>query len=202
MKNECHGYFAGIGSRDTPDKYLEILEEGSRYLVKAYRLRLRSGHAIKADRACEIGAGGFADIYLPWKTYGIKPYKEDPGMKVIGDTIIPEREDQIAEFMCDLVGRKPFDEMNNGVQLLMSRNVNQIIGHFRPFRELSRIVLCYSWKMGGTSYATALAKHYEIPVINVLDKDLDTVIAEIDKILPLPQRKLSQKSLLEGIIVE
>ena len=99
----------------------------------------------------------------PWKTYGIKPYKNDPGMEVIGKVIKPPKEDILAEFMCDLIARKPYNEMNDGVQLLMSRNVNQIIGHNEPTYELSRLVLCYNQSMGGTSYAIALARHYNIP---------------------------------------
>ena len=204
MDNKCHGYFAGIGSRDTPEKYLKILETTSRAIVKTNRLRLRSGHAQGADRACEIGAKGFADIYLPWKNYGIKSYKTDPGMQVIGQTIIPAKNSypnmiKIAQFMCDLVGRKSFDEMNHGIQLLMQRNVNQIIGHTAP-AEISRLVLCYSPETGGTGYATALARYLKVPIVNVLGKDLETVRIELDETMPFSSRFSPERiKLLKGI---
>jgi len=191
--NLIKGYFAGIGSRATPPEYLEILTQASKYIVYSHLLKLRSGHAIGADRACEIGAEGTADIYLPWKNYGIKPYKndlgiDDPGMKVIGKTIIPSFKNidqtiKIAEFMCDLVARTPFDEMNRGVQLLMLRNVNQIIGHSFTDITISKLVLCYSNELGGTSYATMLAKYLKVPIVNVLNKNLQTVLSEIDETL-------------------
>ncbi len=194
------GFFTGIGSRNTPEKYLNILENVSRFIVDTYKLKLRSGHAVGADRACEKGANGFADIYLPWKTYGIRPYKNDPGMEVIGNAIIPEREKEIAEFMCDLVARKPYQEMERGVQLLMERNVNQIIGHTDPVHELSRIVLCYSPDIGGTSYATALARHFDIHITNILNLNLSEVIEEVDSVIPSTSRiKLTKAEILEGI---
>ena len=192
MNQKCNGYFAGIGSRVTPPEYLKILEEVSRTIAKVNKLKLRSGHAVGADRACEVGAEGFADIYLPWKGYGIKPYKDDPGMVVRGKTIIPPKNSytnmiKITQFMCNLVGRVSFDEMSYGVKLLMQRNVNQIIGHTAP-AEISRVVLCYSPETGGTSYATALARHLKVPIINVLGKDLETIRIELDETIPFSSR--------------
>lgn len=186
------GYFTGIGSRRTPLKYMSILEKASQYIVHTYQCTLRSGHAAGADRACETGAEGSAQIYLPWKNYGIKPYKDDPGMEVIGETIIPSKKKhpyitKIAEFMCDLVGERSFNDMSSGVQLLMLRNVNQLIGHnenhVEPI-EISRIVLCFSLETGGTGYATALAKYLGVPIINVLNKNLHEVLTEINERLP------------------
>lgn len=188
QNNLIRGYFAGIGSRNTPSDSLSILTQASQYIVYNHLLKLRSGHAVGADRACEIGADGFADIYLPWRNYGIKPYKNDLGMEVMGETILPLYKNlskfiKIARFMCSLVGRTPFDEMNRGVQLLMLRNVNQIIGHSLSNIEISKMVLCYSHDIGGTSYAIMLARFLGVSVINIRNKEFSTIKTEINDTL-------------------
>jgi hypothetical protein len=61
-------FYAGIGSRCTPEHILDLMER------LAVRLShqgwtLRSGHARGADQAFEYGAGGQAELFLPWQSY-------------------------------------------------------------------------------------------------------------------------------------
>jgi len=188
------GYFTGIGSRDTPEQYLIILEEASRYITSTHKLMLRSGHAVGADRACEVGAQGYATIYLPWHGYGVKSYRDDPGMTIMGHTYVPTEKKfpemtAIAEFMCSLVDKSSYQSMRRGIKTLMFRNIFQLLGHSSK-SVYSKLILCYDPGTGGTSYTTALARHFNIPIINVIDKDLDTVLSEISKTLTVPKRKL------------
>ena len=64
-------YYAGIGSRSTPDNVLGIMEKLGIVLAKKGFI-LRSGGADGADKAFEKGcdlASGQKEIYLPWKGF-------------------------------------------------------------------------------------------------------------------------------------
>jgi hypothetical protein len=62
-------YYAGIGSRETPKKIINVMEEIALVLGES-GLILRSGHANGADQAFECGAQYHkAEICLPWVTY-------------------------------------------------------------------------------------------------------------------------------------
>lgn len=183
-----YGYFTGIGHRNTPNFYCRILLAASQYLMSEYKLKLRSGHAVGADRACEIGADGFADIYLPWEKYGVKPYKDDPGMEVMGNECIPlynKAKEDLAILMCKLAaGREYHDKSRtNGIKNMLYRNVAQIVGHKTEI-ELSKLVLCYLSGKGGTAYAVALAKHFDIPTVNIYQtRSLKEVKSLINQVL-------------------
>lgn len=65
-------YYAGIGSRETPDsilKMMTILAQG--FAAKGWCLR--SGAALGADAAFELGAGANKEIFLPWAGYNNHP---------------------------------------------------------------------------------------------------------------------------------
>lgn len=167
-------YFTGIGSRETPDYALLTLKRLTQFLVSK-KYRLRSGHAEGADRVCEAGAQGYADIYLPWSDFGIKPYKKDKGMVVRGKSIIPNMKKfpkhlKVIKLICKKMG-KYFDSLPSGMQKLLFRNVFQVLGH-NPKRAIkSKIVICYHENSGGTLYAVKIARKYKIPVLNVRDMD-------------------------------
>lgn len=176
-------YFTGIGSRKTPPEYLKVLRDLSEYL-SLQSLVLRSGHAQGADRACEAGAGGNADIFLPWAGYGVVPYKDDPGLRVIGKEYVPTMKGypnhlRTIQKTCRGLGRD-FDRLSQGVQKLLFRNVFQIYG---PDWVLSELVICYHEGSGGTLYAVEMAEKEGIPVINVKGRTYEDCLEEIKEIL-------------------
>ena len=64
-------YYTGIGSRDTPKKYLRYMELAATYLAEN-GLILRSGGADGADTAFEKGCdfvNGKKEIFLPWQNF-------------------------------------------------------------------------------------------------------------------------------------
>jgi len=167
-------FFTGIGSRETPQEALRVLHRLSAYLVKK-GFKLRSGHAYGADRACEEGADGSAVIYLPWKGFGQKPYKEDPGARVVGLWVVPPLlrlpKDylNVIKWVCEERGSS-YDDMSQGIQKLLYRNVCQVLGHGPEFHP-SEVVICYHEDTGGTMYAVDIAILYNVPVLNVRGLD-------------------------------
>lgn len=64
-------YYAGIGSRETPDDVIKMFENMASSLASKGFI-LRSGHADGADAAFERGCdrvGGAKEIYIPWKGF-------------------------------------------------------------------------------------------------------------------------------------
>lgn len=179
-------YFTGIGSRNSSDEELKILEKLSANLSKK-GFTLRSGHAQGADRACERGAKGNADIYLPWEEFGIKKWRNDPGMKVIGETFVPEVEDYPGHLVIIMKTTRHFGRdfkyLTRGVKKLLFRNVFQIIGHEEP-PIFSKLVICsFVPGRGGTRYAVKIAEDHMIPVVNVKGLSFKSSLKEVNKIL-------------------
>lgn len=79
------GYYAGIGSRNAPQEVLDMATEIAKELSNR-QFCLRSGHAEGMDIAFEMGAGGNANIYMPYEGFNTK--KKDGGMPVSGSAII------------------------------------------------------------------------------------------------------------------
>ena len=74
-------YYAGVGSRDTPDHILNTMHHIGAYLATQGWV-LRSGAANGADTFFEKGAlhvGGEAEIYLPWKGFNHHKSELHPG---------------------------------------------------------------------------------------------------------------------------
>ena len=74
-------YYAGIGSRDTPEHILNIMHHIGAYLATQGWV-LRSGAAKRADTSFEEGAihgEGETEIYLPWKDFNHHKSELHPG---------------------------------------------------------------------------------------------------------------------------
>lgn len=159
-------YYAGIGSRSTPDNVLGIMEKLGIVLAKKGFI-LRSGGADGADKAFEKGcdlAKGKKEIYLPWKGFN------DNSSPLYTQC---EKAYEIAfQFHPNLFGT------SEGVQKLMARNTYQVLG--QNCRTKSNFIVCYceldasgNWK-GGTGQALRIAKNKKIPIFNLFIKeDLD-----------------------------
>jgi len=164
-------YYTGIGSRKTPRDILEQMNEIAMLLADRNWI-LRSGGAPGADTAFESGCSvvkGKKEIFLPWKNfnnnnsnlYNVSQTAEAVSCKIWNETF-PDSWKHI---------RRP-------VQLLMSRNVHQILGE--KLKEPSSFVICWtpdgvetqqkrSGKTGGTGQAIALANNIGIPVFNLFN---------------------------------
>lgn len=152
--------YTGIGSRETPQEYLDMFERMGIWLGLRGGI-LRSGGANGADSAFERGVDRLKEvhpelskkeIYLPWKGFNNNNsplYTIDHNAIVIAQNIHPN-----------------WDKLSSSVKKLMARNTYQIIG---LDNTLSDFVVCYTPngdKIGGTSQAIRLAEQYDIPIFN------------------------------------
>tara|TARA_R100001086_G_scaffold51144_1_gene22712 strand:- start:55 stop:561 length:507 start_codon:yes stop_codon:yes gene_type:complete len=154
-------YYAGIGSRETPDNILQGIELVAQRLKSTHTLR--SGGADGADTAFEKGAGMNKEIYLPWKGFNghQSPYYNEFFAKEI-------QQKQIE------YGRKyhpAFDRLGSGAKNMMRRNAHQILGvdSITPVE----FVVCWTSNgkdKGGTGFAIRMAWDLGIPVYNVYNE--------------------------------
>jgi hypothetical protein len=160
-------YYAGIGSRKTPDNILEKMNKIAKWLAKREFI-LRSGGADGADYAFECGASSIdpklVHLMLPWKKFnanirnhGVECFVcgDDKDMADIAKTIHP------AWHMC-----------SHGAKALHTRNVAQILG---PKID-SPVDFVIAWtdqgmKKGGTRTAILLAEKNNIPVFNLFNEE-------------------------------
>lgn len=157
-------WFAGIGSRRTPTKVLQDMQEFA-YLAALLGWGLRSGAAEGADSAFELGAvdaGGATQIFLPKQGHGghQSPYF---GAMPLAVTIASQV-------------HPVWNKLGFGGKALVARNMHQIAGP--EMNEPVEFVICwtpdgcenrdkYSELTGGTGSAIAFADLLGIPVFNI-----------------------------------
>lgn len=134
--------YAGIGSRDTPPKALELLTRLASTL-ETKRYTLRSGGAEGADRAFEKGVSN-NQRKIVFKANDCTP---------------------AAEAMASQI-HQAWDKCNPYVRKLHGRNCMIILG--KELNQPVNFVLCYSENelKGGTALGIALARKYGILVFN------------------------------------
>lgn len=155
-------HYAGIGSRETPQAYLEQMTTIATYLA-ARGWILRSGGASGADMAFEQGADHMKEIFLPWPNFN---------GSFSHHFVIPEEAFQIAsEF------HPAWNNLSPTARLLMGRNVQQVRG--KLLTTPSKFVICWtpdgadgynirtSQNTGGTGQAIRIAHASRIPVYNI-----------------------------------
>lgn len=172
-------YWTGIGSRSTPPPALELLEQVARVLADL-GLVLRSGHADGADQACERGAGGDAEIYLPWSTYNSQtPIVRNESTKIFAGR--PSMEAiQIA------IDTHPFGQhLSERLLLMHGRSSHQVLGE--DLRTPSKFVVCWTpdgsldgsgRHAGGTGQALRVASLHDVQVFNIQRPDHYAAVAE------------------------
>lgn len=147
-------FYAGVGSRDTPDDILQLMREFG-HLAGQEGWLLRSGGARGADRAFHDGArrsGMPSRIYLSETS------------RLGGDCLFattPVHRDTVSTFH-----PRP-DLMNPSGIELMARNACQVFGE--DFTNPSRLVVCWTeggGLKGGTAQAIRMAKAVGMPVLN------------------------------------
>lgn len=158
-------YYAGIGSRETPQPILDLMTKIATYL-QAQGYVLRSGGAFGADSAFARGCHSInKEIYVPWNDYNNLPL------------IYPIPNDAFS-MAADL--HPNWSALSRGGQSLMARNCMQILG--TSLNSPSDFVICWTkdgcihandrtYKTGGTGQAIALASMYNIPVFNLARED-------------------------------
>ena len=164
----------GIGARSTPESICELFTEIGQE-IKERGWYVRSGHAEGADVAFERGAKKNCIVYLPWGGFN----KEQ---LILGVPRTSPLRDEVLEIVYK---HEPYAKnLSNGVKLIKSRNVFQVLGE--DLNTPSDIVICYTEEgvvEGGTGLAIKVAIDNRIPIINVGDPDtsshLDEIIQEI-----------------------
>lgn len=159
-------YYAGIGSRETPDG----VQRQMAVLASKLELRdwvLRSGHADGADQAFEAGVVDprNMEIFLPWMGFnGTSRHQLKPGH------LYPPSSGEawrIAE-----MSHPAWHRCSQGAKNLHVRNVFQILGANLDMRVDA--VVCWTLNAaggGGTGQAIRLAKSLDIPVFDTADAE-------------------------------
>jgi len=150
--------YAGIGPRNTPDYAQATMTAIADELQKRNWL-LRSGRALSADQAFEIGAKDKKEIFLPWEGYN-GAYTDGGCFKHCKPT---DRQVEIA-----MDAHPAWDKCSDTAKLLLCRNVPIMLG-----QTLTKPVDCVvTWLpkahyAGGTRHALNIASLYGIPVFDV-----------------------------------
>ena len=161
-------YFAGIGSRKTPELILSYMRKVAQRLA-THEFTLRSGAADGADKAFEEGcikAKGQSEVWLPWKGFN---NHSDTGL-------LPTEE----HFLRAQEVHPAWERLTRGPRALHARNVGQIFG--MDLQTPVSFVLCWTEdgccseaartsKTGGTGTAIVLADRAGIPVFNLGNQD-------------------------------
>ncbi|TCJ00449.1 hypothetical protein [Cytobacillus praedii] len=148
-------YYAGIGSRETPNDVLVYFTKLAAYLsTKGFTLR--SGGAEGADKAFEIGCdkvNGKKEIYLPWKGF-----EKSSSKLIVSNT----KAFEIAQNF-----HPNWSRLSEGAKKLQARNSHQVLGD--DLETPSSFIVCWTKNgkgQGGTGQALRIAKHYKIPIFD------------------------------------
>lgn len=157
-------FLIGIGSRDTPQEYIEILYNIGAYFAKQGYV-LRSGGAKGADSAFEAAynsVGGKKEIYLPWQGFNNNP---SPLYGVCSKALKMGAENH-----------KYWASLNEAAEKLIARNCYQVLG--KSLNKPADILICYTEAegvgQGGTCFTLNLARKNNIECYNIFkDEDLE-----------------------------
>lgn len=190
MKN----YYAGIGSRETPEHILTIMHHLGAYMADQ-GWTLRSGAAQGADYSFEEGAvhqGGETEIYLPWKGFNFSKSELHPGNYPFSD----EERAYAAQM------HPAWNKCSPSARLLHQRNTRQLIGIEQLHGEnvvVSKMLICWTeggLLKGGTAQALRIATSLNIPIINLgraqNADELEAMVLAVDEV----QGKLKNQQVL------
>lgn len=153
-------YYAGIGSRQTPDDVLDQMASIAKQLADKWTLR--SGFAKGADQAFAYGverANGEMMNYLPWEGYNGAPHNDDRFMLI-------KPTEQMAAIAAE--HHPAWRACSDAARLMHTRNVAQVLGH--DLVAHSKMVICWTPNgsgSGGTGQAIRIARAYGIPVFDL-----------------------------------
>jgi O-acetyl-ADP-ribose deacetylase (regulator of RNase III) len=169
-------FYAGVGSRDTPDHILNLMSEVGALMCEMGH-GLRSGGAIGADTAFWQGVNEVdpenCEIFLPKKKYNYPDGIVDisPVFRRLAKNFHPSP---------DAITPDPSnpDDKRHFILNLMARNGCQVFG--QDFRNPSNAVICWTKGgegKGGTGQAIRLADSAGIPVLDLGDPKYDGIRA-------------------------
>lgn len=147
--------YAGIGSRETPEKIIQLMKQMAKHLALS-GITLRSGGASGADQAFEVGCdsvNGPKEIYLPWKRF-----ENSTSNLIVHDQRAFDYVDQF---------HPGSQHLTQGARKLQARNSHQILGW--ELNSPSDFIICYTPKgkrSGGTGQALRMAEHFQIPIFD------------------------------------
>lgn len=149
-------FYAGIGSRETPDAILEDMTSLAMFL-ESRQYVLRSGGADGADSAFEKGVHVSinARVYLPWAKFN--------GKNGIVCGYVPSLREIAAKH------HPTYALLTPGAKSLHARNVAQVLG-YAPEEQRSEFVICWTKGGkggGGTGQALRIAKAHGVPVYDI-----------------------------------
>lgn len=164
----------GVGSRSTPDSVCKLFTEIG-IEVQDRGWWLRSGHAVGADYAFELGATDHCIVYLPWATFN----NDQPVLGIIRTQ--PLR----SEVLKIIYKHEPYaKDLSDGVKLIKSRNVYQVLGE--DLKSPSDMVICWTEEgevIGGTGLAIKIAEANNIPIINLgnekTSRNFNSILQEV-----------------------
>lgn len=168
-------YYAGIGSRETPEHILKLMNQMAHHLANK-GFTLRSGGADGADLAFEIGcdrANGPKEIYLPWPKFN-----GSNSNLIVND----EKAFELAEMY-----HPYWQNLSQGARKLQARNCHQVLGE--DLETPSKFIICYTKdgkRKGGTGQALRIAEAKDIDIFDCgLYSDSDTLKNEYRKFIKL-----------------
>lgn len=182
--------YSGIGSRETPDEVLGVMEDAAFRLARM-GFTLRSGKAAGADAAFQLGAQRYhqlypetpspwiAEIYIPWRGF-----KGGEGLSDLYDILpdvldkqYPGYDDMRWEWVKEVHGG--WEKLSQGARKLHERNIHQLFGPDlgNAYVNQSKFVLYYAPETrtgnpkGGTATCVNLAKKQGIRTLNLLKEE-------------------------------
>lgn len=156
-------FYAGIGSRDTPDEVqLDMCWLANELGRAGYTLR--SGNAPGADKAFAMGAGLFRQqIFLPWP--GFNGMKEGANFDPLWAAIVANKY------------HPAWDDLDDAGRKLHTRSTCQVLGP-NKYSLPSLFVACWTPRgetVGGSAQAIKIARDNSIPVFNLYDMTVQAV---------------------------
>jgi len=158
-------FYAGIGSRETPDN-IGILMKDIASELERIGYTLRSGGANGADSFFESGVKhkDNKEIYIPWKGFN------DSDSELYNCTL--------EAFELADKYHPSFKKLSFGAKKLMARNGYQVLGF--DLKTPVDFIVCWTpggKKVGGTSQAIRIADSMNIKVFNLaIDRDINDLI--------------------------
>lgn len=153
-------YYAGIGSRQTPQECMEIMFEIAQQMAPTWTLR--SGAAHGADTAFYEGAmagKGQCEIFLPWNGFN--------GFTASNKGFyVPTFQGQTMDIAKHF--HPNWDACSPAAKKMHGRNVCQVAG--LDLNTKTDLVICWTKdgkRGGGTGQALRIAEYLEIPIFDL-----------------------------------
>lgn len=179
-------YYAGIGSRQTPDDVIAQMQSIGSQLADVWTVR--SGFADGADKAFCFGAeeaGGAMENFVPWQGFNGAPSSYDD------DRFIYHQIDSATVDRAWAIAKKfhpNWDACSTAAKAMHTRNVYQVLG--RDLTTHSHMVVCWTPRgsgSGGTGQAIRIARGYGIPVFDLAIEEHKEKLCEFVELMEIKQ---------------